>query len=203
MHLVRQLADEGIHVHRHKFAQTLSSAYICFVFLKRFISFLLAIWVFVSSTGLALNLHFCGDMLRKAALSDVSDACPMHQEPIENPKACCSSSTEPVVEVKQEVISCHAPLPTEEKEDCCSNVALEMDFEFDASISKSLHEFCAQEQLLSYCLAQQVNHLASLSYLNLSVQDIDNSPPSCQEASSHPFLRSSLDLPLLVQSFLL
>lgn len=67
--------------------------YFCPMAFKKYTSVLLAFYLLVSSTGLAFNVHYCGDTI--ASVSSVfitEEPCVMDVHPEE--KSCCAASLE-------------------------------------------------------------------------------------------------------------
>lgn len=139
-------------------------------------------------------MHFCGDMLRKAALTDVSQACPMHNAVVEIPKECCITKSAS----KTEKASCH---PVAEKEDCCSTAQLSMDLDIDAIQSQLSPS--PQLTAIKFCLANENVDFSASSYVYHRIVPDEVPPDDFRHSSFFLFQNHGKHIPILVQSFLL
>lgn len=156
---------------------------------------LLSTWLFVSSSGLLLNMHFCSDLLRSAGLDNQQEQCAMHM-PVENENthACCAKKEVPK--------TCHsvASEPNANADTCCTDSQLSFDIDIECS-SISSNKFFNQELNVTRVL---FNELASSSRISTQKNELlllsqQKSPPVLVQPHQNRF---SLDIPLQKQSFL-
>ena len=84
---------------------------------QKHIALLLAFFLLVSSSGVAFNVHFCGDNI--AAISSVFSKGEVCVEPIQEEKSCC------------------AKVETDHKK-CCSDKEVSLDDDSEKIVSKSI-----------------------------------------------------------------
>lgn len=160
---------------------------------------ILSTWLFISSSGLLLNAHFCGDLLRSAGLEDQSESCEMHAKTIAQPSnyGCCSLSTQN----ESSEMQCHltSSMPKQAKDDCCSDVYVSFNINLLSSQVNQSH--LSNPELLSELFSskfasQQVVSLQrdSQEYLNQLTWE-----PSYRQPNQRV---NNLDIPLQKQSFL-
>lgn len=172
--------------------------------IRAHIAFVLMLWTFVSSAGMYVHLHFCGDELRAAGLSDqVANACPMHAKPASEAKKACCSSEQPIQEMAS---TSHCNLPMHEgksADDCCDDQQLALDLETESIFSaKSLRATPTFRVLNSGLTADFIGSAKLSTKLALA----QGSPPGLFHPPSSTFItqvKASTDIPVFVQSFLI
>jgi len=91
----------------------------------------LAFLMFSTSTGYAMDVHYCGDEIKSIGFFGEAEACDMHKETTPEPShACCHASAK-----KEEIKTCHKSGTSQlEKGECCHNetICIGVDGDFDS-----------------------------------------------------------------------
>jgi hypothetical protein len=98
----------------------------------RHLSLCLALLLFVSSSGMSLDMHFCGDQLQRINAFGKAKTCAevqaSHAACQAKAKSCCSTKRQ----AKQHCSS------TTHSKNCCSNSSIDLDYQFDSIIDGSI-----------------------------------------------------------------
>ncbi len=151
----------------------------------RFISCLLAMLILMSTSGWAVDMHYCGGEFQHLSLLGEAKSCHelgggTHCQKKKETKSCCS--------VKKMNEQCS--LTQTEKDDCCKNETLLLDLDTD----------------LKDAPAQEIS-LENIAFILVYVETfIGNAPDTkdtpCKFLNYKPPLLHR-DIPVLIQSFLL
>lgn len=141
---------------------------------------MMAMLVFVSSTGLSIDLHYCQGQIKSFSLIGEAESC--HQQ---TKKVCC----------KKEHKICHAAQSNQDdlgkcEKNCCSNKTIKVESNDEAKKLQSTE--LSQKQVKFLTAFVQVFLLEKIDLSKIIVPHLNYIPPLLNK-----------NIPILIQSFLL